>query len=122
MKKKRVLLVEDDQFILELYEQLLKDAGYEVETADNGIESYKKIVDGSWDLILHDVMIPGMSGFEIIQKLKKENVKVACPIVFLTNLDSNDDDKAKLKSAQDYWIKSDMNPEEFITKVASAIS
>ncbi|MCA9371804.1 response regulator [Candidatus Woesebacteria bacterium] len=121
MKKQHILLVEDDQFIQTLYRDLLKDAGYEVVAVDDGRKAFDQIKKDQWSLILLDVMIPSITGFEIIAKIKKEKVKVKTPIVFLTNLDSNEEDKKKLKLAKDYWIKSDMNPKQFLEKVANIL-
>lgn len=115
---KKILLVEDDAFLQQLYSDLLKAEHYEVDTSEEGNDGLAKIEKGGWDLVLLDVMLPGLTGFEIIAKAHEkmgENIKF--PIVFMTNLDSSDDDKKKLQQASEYWIKSNMSPPEFIEKV-----
>ena len=63
-------------------------------------------------------MLPVLTGFEIVTKAhEKLGHDIKFPIVFMTNLDSTDDDKKKLQLGTDYWIKSNMSPPEFIEKV-----
>jgi DNA-binding response OmpR family regulator len=118
---KKILLVEDDEFLKQLYVDLLTKEKYAVTPVVEGNDAYKHIKSGGWDLILLDVMLPGMTGFEILAKLKKEKVKYS-KLIFMTNLDSTDKDKALLKEADDYWIKSNIAPPEFIEKVKNALT
>ena len=118
--KKKVLLVEDDKFLNKLYLDLLTSEGYKVSLAEDGASALEKIQSDGWDLILLDVILPKMNGFEIFDKLDKSQ-KNHCPIIFMTNLDSSDKDKAKLEKADEYWIKSDMSPPDFIKKVKSVL-
>lgn len=118
---KRILLVEDDDFLRQLYVDLLVDAGFTPDTAADGQAAYAKIAQGSWDLVLLDVMLPKMTGFEIIAKLEAEGKKPKFPIIFMTNLDGSDDDKEKLSLATAYWIKSNMSPPDFIKKVQTEL-
>jgi len=117
---KKILLIEDDVFLNQLYSDLLTQEKYEVTSITDGKEALSKIQKGSWDLILLDVMLPGMNGFEIFAEVKKDH-NFKTPIIFMTNLDSNDSDKKSLKEATDYWIKSNMTPPEFIEKVKNAL-
>lgn len=117
MAQKHILLVEDDQFLHQLYSDLLKNEQYDVTGVLNGTEAFEKIKMNTWDLILLDVMLPGMDGFEILDTITKENIKLKCPVVYLTNLDGSDSDKKNLAKAQDHWIKSDMSPPQFVEKV-----
>ncbi|MBP9690769.1 response regulator [Candidatus Woesebacteria bacterium] len=118
---KKILLIEDDEFLHELYHDLLTAESYEVEGAKDGKTAYEKMKENTWDLVLLDVMLPVMSGFEIMDQLAKENIHLTCPIVFLTNLDSTATDLVNLKKATEHWTKSDMSPPEFVTKVKSLI-
>lgn len=115
---RRILLVEDDTFLQQLYKDLLKTEGFEVTTSGEGNDALAQIVSGKWDLVLLDVMLPGLNGFEIVTKAHEKIGKdFSFPIVFMTNLDSSDDDKKKLQQGTEYWIKSNMSPPEFIEKV-----
>ena len=70
----KILLVDDDQFIREIYEELLKKAGYEVDTAVDGKEGYEKILNGGYNLILLDVMLPFLDGIGILDELTTLNL------------------------------------------------
>jgi DNA-binding response OmpR family regulator len=121
MKKKNVLLVEDDEFLRTLYTDLLKDI-YNLSVAADGEEAYQKIQNKELDLILLDIILPKMSGVEVVEKLKTEHPEVLKKnIVFLTNLDRNEMVKKVTELGYSYLIKSDLNPDEFLEKVKQAI-
>jgi len=117
MAQKHILLVEDDQFLHQLYSDLLKNEHYDVTGVVDGKEALKNIKKNTWNLILLDVMLPGMDGFEILDEITKEKIKLKCPVIYLTNLDASDNDKKRLAKATDHWIKSDMAPPQFVEKV-----
>ena len=119
MEKKKILLVEDDQFTRELYEEVLKDAGFEVSSAVDGVEGLIKIKTGGYDLILLDVMMPKMDGLDVLRSLMNEPPKVKNgPIVLLTNL-TNDPviDTAYGLNAKGHLVKSDITPGELVEHV-----
>ncbi len=118
---KKILLIEDDVFLNQLYTDLLKQGKYAVTSVTDGTEGYKQVSNGTWDLILLDVVLPGLTGFEIFQKATEEKLIKNIPVIFMTNLDSSDDDKKALKQATDYWIKSNMTPPEFLDKVKAVL-
>lgn len=122
MSNKYILLVEDDEFLQQLYSDLLKGEGYEVTASGNGIQALELIKSKNWDLILLDIMLPGLDGFQILATLEKEDASKISNIVYLTNLDGNDDDLEKLKKARDYLIKSDMSPPQFVEKIKSLLA
>lgn len=117
---KKILLIEDEQYLRELYAEILEEAGYSVAQASNGKEGYLAICKNTYDLILLDVMLPQMDGLEILQKLKerKSLEKIKDKIVLLTNL-SRDMIFSKSLSlgVKNFWIKSDLTPDQFLTKV-----
>lgn len=114
----KILLIEDDPFLHKLYLDMLTAEGYSVESSTRGDEALQKIKKGGWDLVLLDVMLPKMDGFAIMDALKKDSsFKKTFPIVYLSNLDNSAEvTKAKNKS-DGYLIKSNMNPNEFLTEV-----
>ncbi|MDA1060953.1 MAG: response regulator [bacterium] len=117
--KKNILLVEDDVFLQQLYLDLLTQEGYTITVSGEGNDAKEKIVRGTWDLVLLDVMLPGKDGFTILDEVIKKMKKVSFPIIFLTNLNGSQEDKRELEKADNYWIKSDMSPPEFIKKVSA---
>src|SRR3989344_4359795 len=119
MEKKKILLVEDDQFTRELYEEVLKDAGFEVNSAVDGLDGLTKIKAGGWNLILLDVMMPKMDGLDVLRSLMNEPPQVKNgPIVLLTNL-TNDPviDTAYGLNAKGHLVKSDITPGELVEHV-----
>lgn len=118
---KKILLIEDDTFLNQLYTDLLSQEKYSVTSITDGNEGLQQILNNKWDLILLDVMLPGVTGFEILDKVTAERPTIKTPIIFMTNLDSSDDDKKSLKKATDFWIKSNMTPPEFIEKVKNTL-
>ena len=86
--KKKVLVVEDEIFIRELYEKVLQGAGYEVTGAQDGQEGLDKVKAGSFDLVLLDIMLPKMTGIDVLKEIKKDpDPKLnKLPVYLLTNL------------------------------------
>jgi len=118
MDQKKILLVEDDQFLRTLYTDLLKAENFIVEEAVDGEEAYNKIKTCGWDLILLDVVLPKMDGLQVINKLRTESPEtVKQKIVLLTNLDKSSLEKEVGQMGYQYLIKSDLNPEQFVNKI-----
>ena len=83
-KNKRVLVVDDSEDNLLLMELLLRSEGYTVDSASSGIEGLKKVYKRHPDLIILDLMMPGISGLEVIQRLKSKCHLSSIPIILLT--------------------------------------
>jgi two-component system response regulator ArlR len=81
----RILIVEDEISLARSIQLELEHEGYQAETAQNGYEALGKINEGSWDLIILDLMLPGLDGFQVCQKIQ-ENSDI--PIIMLTALDA----------------------------------
>ena len=117
---KKILVVEDDQFIRELYIDILQEEGYNVEHASDGEEGFQKIYAGGYDLILLDIMLPKMDGIRILEKLKNETPAVSPnkSILVLSNLGQETIISNALSlGASGYMIKSDYTPDQVISKV-----
>ncbi len=91
MRKKRILIVEDEESLLKLETILLTVKGYEVTGALTGTEAIKKISDERFDLILLDIMLPDIDGFEVCRRVKKDPRTAGVPVVMLTAKKSPDD-------------------------------
>lgn len=118
MNKKKILLVEDELFLRDLYVEALTTAGYEVITAVNGQEAYDKLKQGGYDLILLDIVMPIMDGIQVVEKLKEEGSAIPNKyVVFLTNLDNDADIKKALLYGAGYIIKSQITPADLLNEV-----
>lgn len=116
-KKKKILLVEDELFIRELYERTLKQAGYEVKTAIDGVEALK-FATPDLDLILLDIMLPKMHGIDVLKKLKAQDNTKKIPVVLITNLGQESIIKDAFNiGAQGYLMKMRLTPYEILNKI-----
>lgn len=98
----RILIVEDDLNIAKLIEATVAIGGYEGEVCDNGAEAFRKMENGDYDLILLDVMLPDMDGFEIMRSRTKTDV----PVIFITARQELTDKVRGLRlGAEDYIVK-----------------
>lgn len=119
---KNVIIVEDDAMIRELYVTVLVDSGYNVETAISADELYQKLTNFHADCILLDLMLPGVSGLDILAELKKNPAHGAqtAKVVLLTNMSQGNVRDNAIKSGADaYVIKADILPTELPTIINS---
>lgn len=116
-KFKNILLIEDDSFISELYTRALKKAGYDVSPVINGPDGLKMASSGKYDLILLDIMIPDMTGIEVLDKIrgKNNNALPNTKIIITTNLDQDDQSRIAMENQADgYLIKADVTPRTLV--------
>jgi len=120
---KRLVVVEDDNFFQHFYKSKLIESGYEVEVAGDGSEGLSKIHSFHPDLILLDLIMPNMDGFQLLETLNKdENLKKIPIIIFSTLGQENDIQKAKTLGARDYINKSYFDFSSLLTKIKSHLT
>ncbi len=120
----KILIIDDDPFILDMYVLKFRGEGFEVETSKEGKEGLKKIKDYEPDVVLLDIVMPEMDGFEVLQELKKEKAKNGYrpKIVLLTNVgEKRDVERGMGLGADDYIIKAHFTPSEVVEKVRSLL-
>ena len=112
-RKKVLLLIEDDPLMLRMYKKLFELEGYEILLASGGQEGVVKAIENKPALILLDIMMPKMDGFEVLKSLKGNNNTKDIPVVVLTNLAGQQDaERALTMGAKKYIIKSEQDPKE----------
>lgn len=117
-KQYKILIIDDDPFLLDMYVLKFKEQRYVLETASNGKEGLEKAKTFLPDLVLLDVVMPGMDGFEILRELKKDESSRPLKVVLLTNLGQKEDVERGLQlGANDYIIKAHFTPGEVLAKV-----
>jgi len=119
--KKKILIVEDDQFLREFYQELLTSEGYQVDTASDGEAGLEKIKQGGWNLVLLDIMLPKKDGLMLLKELKSSPPQnPPGPIVVLTNL-GNESIVNQVFSlgAAGYLVKSALNPDDVLKEINS---
>ncbi len=101
---RKILLIEDETNVVNLLKRGLEEEGYEISVAMDGLSGYEMAANHSFDLMLIDIMLPGMNGIEICRKLRAQ--KIVTPILLLTALGSNENIVTGLDSgADDYLVK-----------------
>src|SRR3989344_6331465 len=123
--KKKVLIVEDEQYMRDLYVELLKEEGYEVNSAENGETAYNLISTTHFDLLLLDLVMPNMSGIAVLKKLREENKPSGGfpKIVILTNLGQDTViGEAVSLGVRGYIIKSEVTPDKILKEVKDYLS
>jgi DNA-binding response OmpR family regulator len=116
--KQTVLLVEDDQFLAGMYVTKLHLEGFHVVLARDGAEGWRLAESENPSLILLDIVLPKLSGFEILERVRKTPGLKQVPVILLTNLGQRDDVQRGLElGADDYLIKAHFMPSEVIDKV-----
>lgn len=119
---KKILLIEDDDFIREMYASELTKNGFEVSAFPNGEKGLDVLRMGQFDLVLLDIMLPGISGLEILKQLKQDPKTKQLKVVLLTNLGHETVIKQGFElGAIGYLIKSAYNPDQIINEVKDFI-
>ena len=119
--RKKILIVDDDPDQREMIRSSLKEAGFEISTATNGVEGLEKARSGSPDLIILDVMMPKMDGFAVCVTLREDDTTASIPILMLTGLCSYISQLTGFESgATDYLVKP-FEPEQLVSKVEALL-
>jgi len=114
----KILLVEDDAVISEMYANKFKDEGFEIFLAKDGEEALAKTLEIVPDLVLLDVVLPKMDGFEVLRKIKENPGLKNIRIIFLTNSAEKEDvNKGMALGAEAYIVKADYTPGKVAEKV-----
>ena len=118
-QQKRILIVEDDQFLREFYQELLQTEGYIVDVAADGEDGSRKMEQGGYSLVLLDIMLPKKGGLQVLRDIKVNPPKAANgPIVVLTNLGQDAIIKECFElGASGYMVKSALNPDQVLTEI-----
>lgn len=115
---KTILLVEDDPYILDIYTIKLKEVGFSVDVAVNGEECLRKLKEKKPDLLLLDVVLPGIDGWEIMRKIQDDDELKNLKIIILSNLSQKEEVEKGLKlGAIKYLIKAHYTPSEVVEEI-----
>ncbi|MBI5199275.1 MAG: response regulator [Nitrospirae bacterium] len=113
----KILIVDDDQTILKVEEYNLRKAGYEVITAGNGEEAIKKVQEEKPDLVILDVRMPLMDGYEVCQRIRENRIKSHIPVLMLSVKKETEDKVKGLKTGADDYIVKPFDPQELLARV-----
>lgn len=122
MASQKILIIEDDKFLRDLIQQKLNKEGFVSLAAVDGEEGLKTAQAEVPHLILLDLILPGIDGFEVLKKLKADSKTTAIPVIVLSNLGQKDDMERTLKDgAEDFMVKAHFTPSEIIAKVRDTL-
>lgn len=108
-----ILCIEDEHFISELYERALTKAGYKVRTVVDGQEGLEQARTNQYDIILLDIMVPTITGIDLLRQIKMMNPPLKAKIIITTNLEQKENErKAIEKQADGYIIKANVTPKQ----------
>ncbi len=122
-KKIKILLVEDDSFLLNMYATKFEIENFEVVVAEDGEKGSKAAAAEMPDIILLDIMLPKMDGFDVLKQIKSNQATANIPVILLTNLSQKDDiNKGLSLGAVDFLIKAHFMPSEVVEKIKKILN
>lgn len=117
-----ILIVEDDPLISRLYQQAFQFDGYNVVLSHNGADGLEKVRSVKPTLVLLDIMLPKMNGFELLEKIKNDQDTKKIPVIMLTNItDEREAQRALVLGAVKYIMKSSYKPKQITEMVKQII-
>lgn len=115
---KKILIIEDDEFLRQLVSKKISSEGFEVISAVDGPEGLEKTESEKPDLILLDLLLPTIDGFEVLSKIKTNKETSGIPVIILSNLGQQEEINKGMKlGAQDFLVKAQMTPDEIAEKI-----
>lgn len=118
---KRILVVDDEPDVVMILRTALQTEGYEVVTASNGPDALEEAAESAPDLMVLDVMMPGMSGFEVLKELKAEPKTSQIPVIMLTGVSEREKIQDALSSGIDYYLIKPFEFDDLMEKIARAL-
>ena len=119
---KKILLIEDEKIMVDLLRKKLTKEGYDVSVAWDGEEGLAKMKESKPDLILLDIIIPKIGGFEVMEEVSKDKELKKIPIIIISNSGQPVElERAKKLGVKDWLIKTEFDPQEVLDKVIKQI-
>ena len=119
---KKILLIEDDKFLRELMVKKLLTMDYDVTSAVDGESGLSMIKEVKPDVVLLDLILPGINGFEVLEKAKQDPEIADIPVIILSNLGQKEDiERGQELGAADFMIKAHFTPQEVANKIKTVL-
>lgn len=117
-KKKKILLVEDDPLIVEIYTTKLTESGLEAESVPDGESAFLRLKEEKFDLLILDIVLPHLTGFELLKRIKEQKNLKKPKILILSNLGQKADvERAKNFGVSHYLIKANYTPSQVVEEI-----
>jgi len=122
----KILLVEDDPFLIDIYTTKMKESGFQVDVASSGEAAFQKASEGNFDLMVLDIVLPQMDGWEVLVKIQNEKSKNQnlkdLKIIVLSNLGQKEEvEKGLNLGATKYLIKAHFTPSQIVEEIKKLI-
>ncbi len=122
IEQTKILLIEDDPFLLSMYSTKFELEGFKVFVADDGAKGFDMVKRELPDLVLLDIKLPKMNGFEVLKKIKEDLSLKSIPVILLTNSSQKEErDKGLGLGAVDYLVKAHFMPSEVVGKIKKVL-
>ena len=122
-RKRTILLVEDDRFLRRAAEAMLQRRGFTVFTASDGEEAVRLAREAQPSVVLLDVIMPKLQGFEVLRILKEDPATTGTPVIMLSNLGQESDVQRALdRGARGYFVKANLSLEDLVKRVEEALA
>ncbi len=119
---KKILLVEDDQFLVDIYAVKLKESGFSIDVASDGEEAVKKAKKNSFDLMLLDIVLPKVDGWDVLAQIRREPKLKDLKVIIISNLGQKEDvEKGMGFGVKKYLIKAHYAPSEVIKEIKKVL-
>lgn len=118
---KRILVVDDDEMVLMALNELLKPEGYEVDAVASGAEALKHLEKHAYDLLMLDIIMPEMNGFELCRKIRQKEALQETPIVFLTAKSREEDREEGIEAGANLFLSKPISPDKLLEIVADTL-
>ena len=119
---KKILLIEDEEIMVDLLQKKLTEEGYDISVARNGEEGLKAVRKIKPDLVLLDIIMPKIGGFEVMEEMAKDKDLKEIPIIIISNSGQPVElDRARKLGAKDWLVKTEFDPREVLDKVVKQI-
>ena len=115
---KKILVVEDDKYLRDVIVEKLKKENYDVIEAIDGETGWQMTVNNKPDLVVLDIILPVLNGFDYLARVKKDQEVSKIPVIILSNLGQVEDiERGKSLGAKDYMVKAHFTPTDLVNKV-----
>jgi len=118
---KKILVVDDDELVLIAIQELLTPLGFSVTTSQSGPEALEKASGDRFDLLILDIIMPEMDGFEVCQKIRKIEPYAETPVIMLTAKSSEEDRQRGLEVGANLYLPKPISPKRLITLIEDAV-
>ncbi len=119
---KRILVVDDDEMVLMALDELLRPEGYEVHTVLSGAEALERLDQNGYDLLVLDIIMPEMDGFELCKRIREKEGYKKTPIVFLTAKSREKDRVIGLEAGANLFLSKPIAPDKLLVIISDTIA